>query len=121
MKIEDALNNFIKESEVETNLISDGYHTFGELYEHRITLFIALINTLQKYHDNQVVWKSKKHSDGTAVEGWFVAGIFSKQGDQITYHLPMDKWILLDIPEFNTAPEWDGHKPEDVLERLLKL
>lgn len=26
----------------ESNGVSDGYHTFGELYEHRVVLFIAL-------------------------------------------------------------------------------
>lgn len=31
-----------KEGLVDTNQISDGYHTFGELYEHRIALFRAL-------------------------------------------------------------------------------
>jgi len=39
---------------------SDGYHTFDELYDHRITLFIALC----RFVDNRVfiggeVWRSK--------------------------------------------------------------
>jgi len=48
---------------------SDGYHTFKELYDHRITLFIALcrkLSCLEKasncaddYYD---VWRSKKNS-----------------------------------------------------------
>jgi hypothetical protein len=32
----------LKACGMDTNRISDGYHTFGELYDHRIQLFIAL-------------------------------------------------------------------------------
>ena len=59
-------------------LVSDGYHTFKELYDHRIALFVALITALmqQEYHPaNKTCWKSKKHSDGTMLDGWFIAGI----------------------------------------------
>ena len=38
----------VKGSGVNTNLISDGYHSFGELYDHRITLFITLCKILDK-------------------------------------------------------------------------
>jgi hypothetical protein len=39
---EDAINTLIAGPLINTNQISDGYHTFGELYDHRISLFIAL-------------------------------------------------------------------------------
>ena len=58
--------------------VSDGYHTFKELYDHRIALFLALVKSIseQEYHPaNQICWKSKKHSDGTMFDGWFIAGI----------------------------------------------
>ena len=64
--------------EDEKELVSDGYHTFKELYEHRVVLFVALITALtqQEYHpSNKICWKSKKHSDGTMYDGWFIAGI----------------------------------------------
>ena len=32
----------------ETNLIFDGFHTFGEIYEHRVTLYILLCGNLSK-------------------------------------------------------------------------
>ena len=107
---------------LDTNKISDGYHTFGELYDHRIALFILLCNVL--YADDDcpyVVWKSKKHSDGSEWDGWFIAGINEKKGEQITYHLPVDKWDLLLVHIKQKAPKWDGHTSDDVLERLLKL
>lgn len=128
------LNEIIKASkgtkELDTNLLSDGYHTFGELYDHRIALFIAFANYLyanllqvsdDKGAESQLPWKSKLHHDGTMYEGWFVAGIGKEKGEQISYHLPMKDWEKLEVDELETAPEWDGHTPADVVERLLKL
>lgn len=37
-----------------------------------------------------------------------------------TYHYQNEHWDLFDIPEIETAPEWDGHTDKDV-ERLLNL
>lgn len=51
--------------------VSDGYHTFTELYEHRCTLWITLCRALRLLTVNKtqrpepVVWRSKKHSDGS--------------------------------------------------------
>ena len=103
----------------DTNEISDGYHTFGELYEHRITLFIALC---KRYERDISVWRSKLHSDGTSFDGWFVLGIDKREGRQITYHLPIEKWEETNFAEdLNKAPEFDGHKAQDVLNRLANL
>ena len=103
---------------------SDGYHTFDELYEHRIELFIALCRELSITRKGQLlsVWRSKLHSDGSSFEGWFILGIGTDAGSQITYHLPMSKWDDCAFAEtFEKAPEWDGHSSEDVLERLRLL
>jgi hypothetical protein len=101
--------------------VSDGYHTFTELYDHRITLFIALGRLMvQGWGDGP--WRSKKHSDGSAFDGWFIMGIGSLPGYQITYHLPLSRW---DETEFcdtlDLALPWDGHTSADVLARLKKL
>lgn len=61
--------------------ISDGYHTFRELYEHRMTLFQALLNEMASTNsrsqyeilDYRNVWKSRKHSDGTMYDNMFIA------------------------------------------------
>ena len=107
---------------IDTGKISDGYHTFDELYEHRITLFIALCKA---YDDNTFVgdvWRSKLHSDGTMFDDWFIMGIGRGKGQQITYHLPISKWKETEFAEtLENAPEWDGHTPEDVLKRINKL
>ena len=99
----------------ETGKISDGYHTFDELYEHRNLLFAHLVE------DNLAhAWVSKNHHDGTSFDGWFIAGIETRMG-QISYHLPMKFWdlfIAMRVRPQDTAPEWDGHTSDDVLQRL---
>lgn len=101
----------------ETGSISDGYHTFDELYEHRIVLFIALCRIKA---GRAPVWMSALHSDGSFFDGWFVLGLYTEKGQQITYHLPMVKWAEVSqfAQELQTAPEFDGHTPADVLKRI---
>ena len=109
-----------------TGLLSDGYHTFDELYDHRITLFIALCRT-QAYIENEFgcsrfVWRSKTHHDGSSWDGWFIMGIGKEKGGQISYHLPLSRWDETDFSEtLDKAPEWDGHTSADVLERIKAL
>lgn len=104
--------------EIEVNNVSDGYHTFDELYEHRNLLFIALMKSNPK-----LSWRANNHHDGTNYEGWFIAGMHLPTGD-ISYHLPNSMWELLDysgVETTNKAPEWDGHTSQDVVERLRKF
>ena len=91
---------------------SDGYHTFDELYDHRTVLF-ALV--CQKNRIN--AWKSRFHSDDTILDGWFIVGMNLPNG-QVSYHVPVEKWSLFDVPILDRAPEWDGHTPNDVITRL---
>ena len=109
----------------------DSYHTFAELYDHRIAIYIALCQSLvtldglqeamgQKklYH----VWRSHLHSDGTSFANWFTLGIYKEAGKQITYHLPNSRWDDVAFAEtLDRGPEFDGHTPEDVLLRLKDL
>jgi hypothetical protein len=100
--------------------VSDGYHTFDELYDHRITLYIALCALVERHSVG--VWRSELHSDGSRLEGWFVLGICAEPGQQITYHLPMARWAETNFaPTLERAPEFDGHTSADVLERLKRL
>jgi hypothetical protein len=101
-----------------TGATSDGYHTFAELYDHRITLFVALCRVID-HRTGCRVWRSKLHSDGTSIDGWFVLGLDKEPGRQITYHLPMSWWSETDFAEdYACAPEFDHHSSADVLERL---
>lgn len=105
--------------------VSDTYHTFDELYDHRITLFIALARQIAHrptYHAPFGVWRSKAHSDGSVWDGWFILGMGKEPGQQITYHLPISLWDeCYFATKLEKAPEWDGHTPADVLERLKNL
>ena len=106
--------------------VSDGYHTFDELYDHRITLFIALCKQLtHQPYDNDAkfgVWRSKRHSDGSMFDGWYVMGIGFEPGLQVTYHLPLARWEEASFAQIlEVAPDFDGHTSSDVLERLKDL
>ena len=97
----------------DTGNISDGYHTFDELYQHRHALFLALAKAYGG-------WAAKEHHDGTMYDGWFIAGM-DIGGKQISYHLPMNLWeiAMKTCVIFERAPQWDGHTSEDVVNRLL--
>src|SRR4051812_40118429 len=102
--------------------VSDGYHTMDELYEHRITLFITLCRKMNDLYNAKgeglYPYRSKKHSDGSEMEGWFIMGLNILPGEQITYHLPMSKWEETNFAETLTQMyEWDKHTSNDVLQR----
>lgn len=94
--------------------ISDGSHTFGELYDHRAILFAVICN-----QNKEISFKSKLHDDGTMFEDYFIVGIETPEGDY-TYHYHLDYWNLYDVPILEKAPKWDGHQPKDIT-RLLSL
>jgi hypothetical protein len=101
-----------------TGETSDGYHTFNDLYDHRITLYLALCRFAIAAGSS--VWKSRFHSDGSSFDGWFSLGIGDAPGEQITYHLPLSRWDEADFPE-RQPPPFDGHTSSDVLSRLAML
>lgn len=93
--------------------LSDGYHTFNELYHHRAILFSAICNIV-----SECAWKSKLHSDGTMYDGMFIVGINTPKG-QATYHYDIDPyWDMFDVEELPRAPQWDGHTPAQAIERI---
>lgn len=95
---------------------SDGYHTFNELYHHRAVLFSVIVATF-----GERAWKSRQHADGTMYDGMFIVGIETPDG-QATYHYDIDPyWNLFRCAELERAPEWDGHTPNQAIERIGKL
>lgn len=123
--INEVIQQNVKEGYLDTNQISDGYHRFGELYEHRIQLWITVCKLFSQNPAGVIweqVWRTQKHSDGSSWEGWFVLGAGALEGEQITYHLPMSKWEECSFADtLDKAPEFDGHTSADVLERLKNL
>ena len=109
--------DFYKEKKmIKTKDISDGYHTFGELYDHRAKLFSVICN-----QNKERAWKSKLHDDGTMFDGdMFIVGVETPEG-QYTYHYHIDPyWDMFDVKELDYAPKYDGHKPSDIT-RLFSL
>lgn len=98
--------------------ISDGYHTFDELYHHRAVLFAVIC------HDHQdIAWKSKQHNDPNEpmYDGMFIVGINTPMG-QSTYHYDIDPyWNMFDVKELDRAPKWDGHTPDEAIKRIESL
>lgn len=102
--------------------LSDGYHTFEELYEHRHALFLALCAMLNQMGFDYEMWRAKQHADGTMFEGSFIAGVALKSGEQISYHFPLKLWDKAHFMRtVKQAPIWDGHNSADVVERLYLL
>lgn len=86
--------------------VSDGYHTFDELYEHRCLLYINLC-WLQK---DRAFWKPD-------YEGWFYLYLETDSG-QISYHCPNYLKPLIIGIQRDDAHKFDGHISEDVVFRL---
>lgn len=101
---------------VKTRFISDGYHTFDELYQHRM----ALTAQLMRAHPNRS-WRSKQHSKkgSPMFDGFFIVGMNLPTG-MITYHYKLEYWDIFEgVKTVVRAPAWDGHTPADVVQRLL--
>lgn len=97
--------------------ITDGHHTFGELYDHRRALTAALCKAL-----SLDAWRSKAHhpdDDPMFEGGYFIVGINLPSGT-ITYHYKLSHWDdFAGVIELEHAPKWDGAPPSATVERLL--
>lgn len=104
------------ENQIKDGTLSDGYHTFNDLYYQRCILFATIVN-----QNKSISWKSKKHEDGELCFGgnWFIVGIDTPQGSY-TYHYENKYWNLFQCIELDKGKHWDGHTSEDVT-RLLSL
>lgn len=98
-----------RSSVVRKGKLSDGYHTFDDLYYHRMILFSVVCNS---YKDN--AWKSKLHDDGSMFSGYFIVGVTTSEGE-FTYHYKLEYWDMFDVKELDRAPKWDGHTSEDIV------
>lgn len=99
--------------------ISDGYHTFDELYRYRMLYNAAFFNVLAK-EESIKMCKSRKHSDGKKCFGsddWFVVMAILPTG-QISNHYESKYWDLFNIPESVMAFEYDGHTPNEAADRI---
>ena len=129
------INTAIQGLKSQKGQVSDGYHTFDELYEFRKVYNAALFNEWAKtevetitgtFEEREIkydVHKSWKHHDGEDCfgGGWFIVVAMLPTG-QISNHYEAKDWDLFKIPETECAKyPFDGHTPQDVLERLKQL
>lgn len=101
--------------------ISDGHHTFRELYEHRRALTAVLAVAAASEGD---AWRSKRHhpdDPSPMFDDSFIVGIELPTG-QVLYHYNLEFWDdFAAVPEIEHAPKWDGAGPADTVTRLLEL
>ena len=102
--------------------VSDGYHTFNELYYYRMLYNAAFFNELAKNTGIKVM-KSKRHSDGKPC--FDDADMFIVQAElptgQVSNHYSMEDWDKFKVDEVEVADEWDGHTPQQAAERIEKF
>lgn len=104
---------------VDLSQVSDGYHTFAELYHYRM-LYNALAANCMHTLGNRV-YKSWNHSDGKPCfdGGWFIVVLELPQG-QVTNHYKEEWWDLFNIPSVERPSAYDGHTPQVAAARLLQ-
>lgn len=125
-KIENSINyiiNFLNNNKViDAERISDGYHTFEELYYYRMLYNALLVNEISK-NNTFKCYKSKRHSDGNLCFGgnWFIVSIELPTGI-IDNHYEIRYWNLFKCKEVEKEPnKYDGHTPEDVSKRMFEF
>ena len=123
------------------NELSDGYHTYDELYDFRKMYNAVLFNEWCLNYYNYIkaenlgtnfgskpnpkynVHKSWRHNDGELCfgGGWFIVSAMLPTG-LISNHYKSEDWDLFKVPEVEKAIyEYDGHTPQDTLTRLSNL
>jgi len=118
------LTNELSKHGTDFSKISDGYHTFEELYEFRLLYNALLFNAWAELENNPYnVYKSKKHYDGKFPfdkEDWFIVFAELPTG-QISNHYEMKYWDYFKLTETGVAVKWDGHTSQDVADRMRKF
>ena len=107
---------------VEAENVSDGYHSFGELYDFRKMYNAVLFNEWSK-QGKYSVHKSTRHFEGDECfgGGWFIV-VANLPSGQISNHYEIDDWDLFDCRAYEKALlPYDGHTGQDVLNRLAAL
>lgn len=112
---------------VEASEIGDEYHTIHELYQHRLALTVALTRIIADKDDGMEklsAYISKNHhaESSPMFEGYFIVWIQHEDKVVVSYHYSLKHWDdFKHLQELDYPPPYDGHKSQDVLERLMKL
>lgn len=121
-QITDSVLEILAGVPIKVENVSDGYHTFKELYHYRM-LFNALLFNEWAVHGKYNVQRSFKHSDGEPCfgGGWFIVVADTPFG-QISNHYEAKDWdMFAAVPQVDIPMEYDGHTPQEAAERMSRL
>ena len=141
----DAVQELVNGLKEDRGSVSDGHHTFDELYQFRKIYNALLFNEWAKQTTEIKEWakdeqgrlcakvvstkykydvhKSLRHHNGELCfgGGWFVVVAILPSG-QITNHYKVEDWSKFKIPTVEKALyPFDNHTTNDVINRLLEL
>ncbi len=121
MKTPEEISTLIQTEGFDAGIVSDGYHTFRELYEYRRVYNAMLFDIWAKFglYDTH---KSRKHSDGELCfgGGWFIVVAQLTTG-QISNHYKDEFWDSFAIEERELPATYDGHTPQVALARMKEF
>lgn len=119
ISIENNILKILNAKELELE-ISDGYHTFTDVYNHRIMLFLLVISLLKKSNSTIKIWYANSEEIG-----WYIVGIDFENGKKrVSYHLPTSSKEYLDkmnVEYLDKLPEYDGCNSDCNLKRISDL
>ena len=102
----------MKQFTIMAEKVSNGYHTFEELYDHRCWLWINLCIA----NADECYWFEH-------YEGWPCL-VWNSEAGQMSYHIPSDSLLKISdkIKRIEKADhKFDGHSSDDVVARLKLL
>lgn len=123
LKLQDHIEREVEKYGLKHNFISDGHHTFDELYQYRMAFHALTVNGLPSECEAH---KSLKHYDGKECfagdeQKWFVVSC-KLNGKLVSNHykFTQDNWDLFKIPEEETE-KWPFDPTETPQKQLQNM
>ena len=109
----------IAEALDDAGLLADDHHTTQELYDYRLAYNALTFNewAAQGKYDVHKAWR---HSDGELCfgGGWFIVCATTPHG-LVSNHYHEQYWDMFDCEQRDLPVEYDGHTPQEALNRLM--
>jgi len=116
-EVNQIIRQGVQQGSVIPKQISDGEHTFEELYDQMEVMFCSLCNLYP-----HISWKTTNPYDPKEEmpKDMFIAGIYTPMG-QATYHIHQKLWDVLHVSELPREPEHDNMSEEDAVFRIYSM
>ena len=101
--------------------ISDGHHTFEELYSYRLVYHAEAVKHWMSLGIEVVI--SLRHSDGELCfgGGYFIV-VAQLPAGQVSNHYKLDCIdYFRTVPYVEIPPKYDGHTPQEALKRIQQF